>query len=353
VEAHQLVGQPVRLRSTEVQERLGLGEGYHGWVQELAELGAPSRPLRLPGADEATEYLRRLACHPSDATAVAGCLPSPEGSPALWWLLERCVQRLVGDLGGIDYFVVRWPSLPLSLGLAGRLFYAHVFLAVLADVRAWHRDHGVQDDVSWATLSDLGHGMALYRSVHGEPGLAVQDWLTLHLRGALYQLGRLQFHRSRIVPGLVGAGPLFWYDRSRAEGMGPGFSHGDPVLGLHVPPTGPLTPEACDHSLQRARRFFARVFPSEPYRVVVCSSWMLDDQLADHLPATANIVRFQRRFQLVPGTLDDDAGVLGSVFRRVAPSLDDLSPRTTLQRAVVAHLRAGGHWRIRTGWFEL
>jgi hypothetical protein len=33
-------------------------------------------------------------------------------------------------------------------------------------------------------------------------------------------------------------------------------------------------------------------------------------------------------------------------------ALDDLPQRTTLERAIVAHLRAGGHWRARTGWFE-
>jgi hypothetical protein len=31
--------------------------------------------------------------------------------------------------------------------------------------------------------------------------------------------------------------------------------------------------------------------------------------------------------------------------------LDELPQQTTLQRAIVAHLRAGGHWHSRTGWF--
>jgi hypothetical protein len=351
--AHQAVGRPAPLGPAHVRARLGLDDSYRQWVQELAAVGPPGRPVRLPGARQAAGRLRRLACPAPDAAAAAACLPSPERTPVLWWLLERCAQRLLGDLGGIDYFVCRWPSLPASLGPAGRLFYAHVFLAVLDDVRAWQRARGIPDDVAMATLSDLGRRMALYRSVHGEPGLAAQDWLTLHLRGALYQLGRLQFHRSRIVPGLIGAGPLFWYDRRAAHGMGPGYRHGDPVLGIHIPATGPLTPDACDHSLRWAGEFFERTFASERYRLAVCTSWLLDEQLAGYLPATSNIVRFQRRFRLVPGTLDDDAGVLGSVFGRLGPSLDDLSPRTTLERAVVAQLRAGRHWRIRTGWFEL
>jgi hypothetical protein len=45
--------------------------------------------------------------------------------------------------------------------------------------------------------------------------------------------------------------------------------------------------------------------------------------------------------------------LLSFVFHRKEPDLDALPQETTLQRAVVAHLRGGGHWHGRTGWFEL
>jgi len=33
--------------------------------------------------------------------------------------------------------------------------------------------------------------------------------------------------------------------------------------------------------------------------------------------------------------------------------LDALPQRTSLQRALVAHLRSGGHWWTRVGWCDL
>ena len=61
-----------------------------------------------------------------------------------------------------------------------------------------------------------------------------------------------------------------------------------------------MTAEACDASFAWAPRFFARHFPEDDYRVATCGSWLLDEQLAEYLPETSNIVQFQRRFRLVP-----------------------------------------------------
>ncbi len=56
---------------------------------------------------------------------------------------------------------------------------------------------------------------------------------------------------------------------------------------------------------------------------------------------------------LVGDGYDGDADVLRFVFHRIAPSVDDLPQRTTLERAIVAHLRAGKHWLDRTGWLHV
>jgi len=71
------------------------------------------------------------------------------------------------------------------------------------------------------------------------------------------------------------------------------------------------------------------------------------------LPADSNIVRFQRRFEPVPGWREGDADVLRFVFGRLGGDLDRLPQDSALQRAIVAHLRAGRHWRTRTGRLEL
>jgi hypothetical protein len=83
--------------------------------------------------------------------------------------------------------------------------------------------------------------------------------------------------------------------------------------------------------------------------------WLLDEQLAEYLPADSNIVRFQRRFTLVAGeSWPADDEIVQFVFGRPRPaSLDSLRQRTTLERAIVQHLREGRHWYGRLGWTYL
>jgi GNAT-like C-terminal domain/N-acyltransferase N-terminal domain len=325
-----------------VHRRLGLGDDHRAWLDELEAAGPPTPPAALPSPDDVSLLLERLGIARADAADLIGAWPSPDRTPEVWWLLERCHRRIVGDLGQTSA-LAPWPSLPRSLGALGRLFYAYVFLAAVPDIRRWHRQRAIPDDVSWATLTDLGRHLAVYRRIHGESGLDYPVWLRSHFRGALYQLGRLQFCRSQIP-----------YEPAVLERLAARFRHGDPVLDLHIPEAGPLTPAACDRSLRWARDFFPRYFPAERYGVAICTSWLLDDQLAAYLKPTSNIVRFQRRFSLLPGDVGDgDDDVLMFVFRRVAPALDELPQRTSLERAVVGHLHAGHHWKVRTGWLDL
>jgi hypothetical protein len=167
--------------------------------------------------------------------------------------------------------------------------------------------------------------------------LRTSNWLTLHFRGSIYQLGRLQFNRMNV----------------RAAHVADAFHEGEPALGVHIPESGPLSPEAVDDSLARAQPFFARHFPETPTRLGLCTSWLLDPQLAEYLSPDSNVMRFQRRFTLVGEGHDGDADILRFVFHRIAPNIEELPQRTTLERAIVAHLRAGKHWRSPTGWLQL
>ena len=112
--------------------------------------------------------------------------------------------------------------------------------------------------------------------------------------------------------------------------------------------------EECDDSLGRARAFHAAHFPEESYDVGICESWLMDDQLLAYLPAASNIARFQSRFTLGdPWSRLADEDVIRFAFGHLPASLDDLPQDTTLGRAIVSHLRDGGHWYFRRGWLEL
>jgi GNAT-like C-terminal domain/N-acyltransferase N-terminal domain len=327
--------RPPTMDAAGAAERLGLPAEQAAWVRGLDRAG-PVRELRLPPPAQAPEVLRRLAVAPEDAGEILEGWPTERWSAELLWLLERVVAGVRADMGG-----ARWlepgPSLPRDRGPAWKHFYVYAYLALLESALAYHRAHGVPEPVSWATLGDLGRSLSVDRRMQGEGWPLLLQWLTLHVRGGIYELGRLQFQRGqRLEP---------------AGDDAPG--EGDLALGLHIPESGPLTPERCDESFRLAREFFPRHFPDEPCRAVICHSWLLDPQLAEYLPPRSNIVGFQRRFQLLPGGREDDGAVLRFVFHTLTTPLDKLPQRTTLERVTVAHMRAGGHWWVRTGWLAL
>jgi GNAT domain-containint protein/N-acyltransferase family protein len=308
----------------DVAARLALPAEADAWVREL-DGGTPPEP-RLPPRSDAPALLDRLAVRPDDAAEILAGWPSGAWPAELRWLLGKVVAAVRADLGGAGW-LVPGPSLPRDRGPAWRHFYVYAYLALLDDVRGYHALHGVPDDVSWTTLADLGRNLAVDRRMGGDGWPIMLQWLTLHVRGAIYELGRLQFHRRETA--------------------------GSTALSLHIPRSGPLTPEACDASFARAREFFPRHFPDEPYHEITCTSWLLDPALADYLPADSNIVRFQRRFELRPGGTDGVLDFVYFVFGTRSTPLEELTPRTALQRAGLAHLRAGGRWHNRTGRIAL
>ncbi len=128
---------------------------------------------------------------------------------------------------------------------------------------------------------------------------------------------------------------------------------GDHSLGVHIPDyCGPFTPQDCDTSIVRAVRFFATHLPDEDVRVATCHSWLLDPALGDLVRPDSNIAAFRRRFHLVDRATSDDQAVVEFVFGRREDDLDALPRRTSLERAVGDHLRAGRHWTGGVGWFR-
>ncbi|MEQ4209686.1 acyltransferase domain-containing protein [Actinopolymorpha sp. B9G3] len=311
-------------------------------LAQLASTGSPDFSVVLPEPDDAVSDLLRLAVPHEDIDAIVACLPVLRQPGPLRWLLERCVYLLAHCMDDPSTGP-RLPTFPNQSKPVRRYFYVIVFLAILPQLRKLHRQRGIPEHVSWLTLTDLGRQVARHRRFHGTGGLRDPNWLVHQSTGTLYQLGRLQFERAtlnkRLGPSIARAGLP---------------DHpGDPCLSVHIPEyCGPLSPQACDDSFAAARDFFARHYPGERYRIGVCGSWLLDSQLGEYLPADSNIVQFQRRFTIRTFPANDHS-ILRFVFGPDASDLDQLPRRTTLERAIIGHIKAGRHWRAGSGWLTL
>ncbi|MFJ9353438.1 acyltransferase domain-containing protein [Streptomyces mirabilis] len=314
------------------------------WLRDLESEGDPRLEAQLPDADGLPDLLLDLTVaheHINELVALRGLLVA---DPEAMTLLARCVGRFVRDMGEIGK---GWepPAFPESAGPLGRCFHLYVFIAALPYVRAYHRELGIPDDVSRRTLADLGRHVSVHHRRLGTPGLLFPWWIALHFHGELFQLGRLQFQRSRLGRRTGRA--------VAAAGLDAG--PGDACLSLHIPDFhGPLSPAACERSLVLAREFFARHYPDERHEVAVCHSWLLDPQLGRYLPADSNIIRFQDRFRIAyQETTPDDGVPVGFVFGDPELPTRALPRRSAVERAVGDHLRAGGHWYVGHGWFAL
>ncbi|WNY32999.1 hypothetical protein Q9Q99_12145 [Curtobacterium flaccumfaciens] len=165
-------------------------------------------------------------------------------------------------------------------------------------------------------------------SRYGLHGTGV-EWLVAVVTGRVVAVGRLQFE------------------------LGDHLADGTPAWGVHVPETGPLDPVACDRSFADAPEVLRGFAPHLAADRWQCRSWMLDPGLPAALGPDANLVRFARRFRLVPpgehDATEGDASVAKFVFGVPLATARSVAPSGRLRAAVLDRWAGGGHWTERTG----
>jgi hypothetical protein len=277
-------------------------------------------------APDLARSVDRLGFRGDDVAAVLGAaavVSASEADLARVLTLATRLESSIGDFGpGPGNPLEHEASRAEHLGVGVLPLLA--LLVTAPDVSGYHQERGISQDVSTASLADLGQQAWVHRQTFGTFGLHTYWWLSLAWSGALYRLGRLQFNLQQE--------DARW------------------VLSTHIPATGPLAPAAVDDAFTRAADFFARHFQELPTEDFHCASWLLDPELAAALDPASNIVHFQRRWQLygepMPG--DQDA-LFFTFFRRGGVDLATLPQETSLQRAVVGRLRQGRRWSVWQG----
>lgn len=273
------------------------------WLEYLGSLDVSSLDIRLPEGGAIAETLRWLDVPEEAIPTIAAVGPDRERHPEGWWILERCVASLVEGMGVVVGAFRQFPELPSSLPGVPLHHYIHVFVATLPHVLAYHGERGISEGQSRAILGDLGRNVRVHEKRHGEVGLGVVFWITLHFRGLICDLGRLQFEWSPMCGAIAEA----------LRHRGVEASPEEPVLSVHIPDyKGPLTPEAVDDAIASVKAFFARHFPEERYRYALCHSRLLDPQLRRYLLLESNFVQFQQRFELAERTTEADRSKFNS-----------------------------------------
>ena len=328
--------------ASSVEARYRIDPVFRASLEELAAVAVSVDDV-VPDTAAARVRLEALGVALPVAGQIAGLLRAIARDRDAWWLVTRCVAQLAERVDAPVFVRPRWPSLERADDPLAPYLYVVAFLLAVPAVERWYCDRGVDEAIMWRTLGDLGVRMRIRARRRNRPGLDTeQRWLTQHFTAQLFRLGRLQFNRDG-----------WYYAPELAPLVRLTASTSPRAVGVHIPEGGALDPGECDASFGAASQFFRRYFEGDGFGVAVCTSWLLDEQLADYLPAESNIIRFQRRFHPLPGSTPGNEDVCRFVFDERDPLADGVFARTSLQHAVVEHLRAGGEWRIRTGWVEL
>ena len=215
----------------------------------------------------------------------------------------------VGDL----YIPDRAPLLPLISLLSG-----------FDELKRAYANYGIPDEVLRDTLSDVCRKMDWCMARNGRYAMEKElyVWLAKHFAAQLYHLGRLQFEAIR-----------FQEDNAF-------LSKGDWVLNTHIPSGGNFTHDTILDSYRRGVTLFRKLMPDVEWKGFVCESWLLSPQLRGMLDRSSNMIRFLDDYRLY-GEADDE-GFYTYVFSRKPDDLHALDETTALQRAIKAHLLAGG-----------
>lgn len=129
------------------------------------------------------------------------------------------------------------------------------------------------------------------------------------------------------------------------------------ALGMHIPSGEPLTASSCEESVKLAFEFFDNIVPDKKIDVIICSSWLFDDQIPSILPSTSKLSSFNEEFYLLP-IKGSDAQTFERVFNQKEKDLSNLPSETSMQRAFLKFIQEGGHFRLGscflhrdcTGW---
>ena len=280
--------------------------------------------VRLTLAHTDPTRLSRLGFRDEDAAACRELIAALPQHPQRLERVAALAARLQERIGRFfdDNLPVRDDNGPASFdeGLDTLL----ALVAVAEQVHDFLTARGLSSELAWASLADLGQQVHVFRSMFGFFGLGTQAWCVANFTGRHLWLGRLQYTLEH---------------------------DGDPFVGIHIPETGPLSPELVDASLALARQLVPVFSPNHGESEFRLTSWLLDPLIVGALSPGANMARFARRFEITADGDPDPHDALFFVFHtepRLQPvDLSGLPRHTSLQRAVLAAPLEG--LRVPTG----
>ena len=227
-----------------------------------------------------------------------------------------------------------WPTSAKVAQLTGIISHTTDMVFAICLTKHMHelyRQAGIPEQNYRDSALDLRCKLYECKNVRKEWGSFVAPWFTGFYNMSLIGLGRLEFE----YPHPIGD-PDFAY-----ECDGRVYRTGDLCIGMHIPSSGPLDPEACMDSFRQAYRMFSPRFP-EGRIPMICSSWLLFAEHEKFLPEHSRIRQFMKFFDIWES---HDSPKFGDCWRIFGQgwrgSLEGFPRDTSLQRAYYDWIASG------------
>ena len=327
-ERHPLLGDPLYGMPDKTIKRTAL----HSW-RIRAEQPFTQVPLELtalPPDDfrhrweiemqsEYREYMERLTFPPAAVEAV----------------LQKADARL--DVLGQRYMAGEITLVEAQEAI-GEDYGAYMAFLVgcLPQLRRRYAAAGLPEELFWHTMMDLKYKLMECHTVKGQWGNFAFWWYDRFYKMTRFTLGRLQFE------AVTYEGPQYTCGGITVE-------TGDPVVNIHIPSAGPLTKELRQEAYQMAYEFFPAC-RKQGALPLVCHSWLLDPEYETFLPASSNLIGFQKDFDIIACEKQEEFKEAWRVFGAHGGKKPQELPRdTSMQRGFADFLSAGGRTGVGSG----
>ncbi len=183
---------------------------------------------------------------------------------------------------------------------------------------------GLDEELCYAALEDVSVKVAECKKLFGVYGVDVPGWYKGLFEPRIFRLGRLEYIQK----------PYPWEPYKNF------INKGDKAYDLHIPSSGPLTPELVMDSFKKAYKFYK----CEGNMIIFCSTWMLYPPYSgDIFTEGSNIQAFYDLFDVISSEDDTPYPIYRWIFSTLDEStpVDKLPTDTSLQRKFVNRIKAG------------
>ncbi len=179
-----------------------------------------------------------------------------------------------------------------------------------------YRRLGIPEEIYWATMRFLSRFLHADSEKAGHLVFRWAWWFPRQLALKEFRIGAME------------------YEMLTAEG--------ERRISVHIPADADFSDETVGASLADARAFMKKFFPAFAEAPMYCESWLLSPALRELLPEGSNILRFQRRFDIL--RVDENSpAALEWIFPDPKAKPEDFPEDTRLRRAAKRYLLAGGN----------